>query len=147
MIPSDRAALYTMKPTLKLVSQTGIVPVTHKADSAGPMTKSVEDLADLLDVLVDPTQTTIPEGGYRAAVTRDWGNVRIGILEPEKWLLPEKIVKLEKEAHEQQVSQDVVLKSNMRSFLMTSDTRVAKRGRKTQDSRQSRQECPLDITR
>ncbi|OAL48728.1 amidase family protein [Pyrenochaeta sp. DS3sAY3a] len=103
MIPSDRAALYTMKPTLKLVSQAGIVPITHEADSAGPMTKSVEDLANLLDVLVDPTQTTIPEGGYRSAVTGDWGNVRIGVLEPEKWLLPEKILKYEKEAYEQQI--------------------------------------------
>jgi len=62
MIPSDRAALYTIKPTVKLVPQGGIIPVTHEADSAGPMTKSVQDLADLLGVLVDPSQTKIPEG-------------------------------------------------------------------------------------
>ncbi|CAO2654984.1 Nn.00g117170.m01.CDS01 [Neocucurbitaria sp. VM-36] len=101
MIPSDRASLYTIKPTIKLVPQDGIIPVTHEADSAGPMAKSVQDLADLLDVLVDPSQTSVPEGGYRAAVTGYWGDIRIGVLDPGKWVLPEEIVKFEKEASEQ----------------------------------------------
>jgi len=105
MIPSDRAALYTIKPTVKLVPQGGIIPVTHEADSAGPMTKSVQDLADLLDVLVDPSQTKIPEGGYRSAVTGSWGDIRIGVLDPHKWLLPEKILKEEREATDQMMSE------------------------------------------
>jgi amidase len=104
MMPSDRAALYTIKPTIKLVPQDGIIPITHEADSAGPMTKSVQDLADLLDVLVDPSQTTVPEGGYRSAVTGSWGDIRIGVLEPEKWMFPHKIVKYQREANDQMVS-------------------------------------------
>jgi amidase len=72
MMPSDRAALYTIKPTIRLVPQEGIVPISHEADSAGPITKSVQDLADLLQVLIDPNQTNVPKGGYRSAVTGSW---------------------------------------------------------------------------
>ena len=49
------------------------------------MTKSVEDLANLLDVLVDPSKTHIPEGGYSSVVTAKWEGLRIGTLDPEKW--------------------------------------------------------------
>ncbi|OAG13532.1 amidase family protein [Alternaria alternata] len=101
MMPSDRAALYTIKPTLKIVPQDGMIPVTLEADSAGPMTKSVMDLADLLDVLVDASKTTVPKGGYKSAVTGSWGDIKIGYVEPEKWLFPEFIVKYEKSATDQ----------------------------------------------
>ncbi|KAK5659422.1 hypothetical protein OQA88_623 [Cercophora sp. LCS_1] len=98
IMPSDRSALYTIKPTLKIVSQEGIIPVTPDADMAGPMTKSVLDLADILDAIVDPGKTTAPKGGYRGAVTGDWGDIRIGYLDPKDWLFPTKIVKYEKSA-------------------------------------------------
>lgn len=81
-----------------------MIPVTLESDSAGPMAKSVRDLADLLDVLVDPSKTTVPKGGYKSAVTGSWGDIRIGIVEPEKWLFPHKIVKYEQEATNQMVS-------------------------------------------
>lgn len=104
IMPSDRSALYTIKPTLKIVSQDNIIPISLEADSAGPMAKSVLDLANLLEVLVDPEKTTIPEGGYLSAITTSWDNIRIGLIEPsESWLFPEKIVKYEKEASDQMV--------------------------------------------
>ena len=83
--------------------QEGIIPITPEADSAGPMTKSVLDLANLLDVLVDPSKTTIPEGGYKSAVTGSWGDIRIGILDPEQWSLPPSYIKYEKQATDQMV--------------------------------------------
>ncbi|EGX92259.1 amidase family protein [Cordyceps militaris CM01] len=101
IMPSDRAALFTIKPTLKIVPQDGIIPVTLEADSAGPMTKSVLDLANLLDILVDPSRTSVPEGGYKSAVNNSWGDIRIGYLDPEQWLFPTKIVKYEKDATDQ----------------------------------------------
>ncbi|RFU76890.1 amidase family [Trichoderma arundinaceum] len=101
IMPSDRAALYAMKPTVKIVSQNGIIPITLELDSAGPMAKSALDLANLLDVLVDPSKTTIPTGGYKSAATGSWGDIRIGILEPEKWLFDTKLVKYEEQASEQ----------------------------------------------
>lgn len=103
IMPSDRSALYTIKPTVKIVSQTGIIPITLELDSAGPMAKSALDLANLLQILVDPSKTTIPEGGYRSVATGSWGNIRIGILEPEKWLFDTKLVKYEKQATDQMV--------------------------------------------
>lgn len=103
IMPSDRAALFTIKPTLKIVPQDGIIPVTLEADSAGPMTKSVLDLANLLDVLVDPSRTSVPKGGYKSAVNNSWGDIRIGYLDPEQWLFPKKIVKYQKDATDQMV--------------------------------------------
>ncbi|KAG6366464.1 hypothetical protein INS49_000641 [Diaporthe citri] len=54
---TGRAALYTIKPSIGLVPQAGIVPMSSHFDSAGPMTKSVYDLAILLDAISekDPT--------------------------------------------------------------------------------------------
>src|SRR5688572_18967754 len=39
------------KPTVGLVSRTGIVPISHSQDTAGPITKTVGDAARLLTVL------------------------------------------------------------------------------------------------
>ena len=103
MVPAERAALYAIKPTIKLVPQEGLIPVTPEADAAGPMAKSVLDLADLLDVLVDAGKTKVPEEGYRAAVTGSWGNIRIGVVEPEKWMFDEMVTKYEEAATEQMV--------------------------------------------
>ncbi|CAK7233312.1 hypothetical protein SCUCBS95973_008552, partial [Sporothrix curviconia] len=102
IMPSDRAGLYTIKPTLKIVPQAGIIPVTYEADSAGPMAKSVLDMAALLDALVDPATTSgVPAGGYTSVVTGSWGDIRIGVVDPKLWLFPKEIVKYEKQATEQ----------------------------------------------
>jgi amidase len=103
-MPSDRAALYALKPTPKIVPQGGIIPISLEADTAGPMAKSTLDLANLLDVLVDPSKTTIPNGGYKGAVTGSWDNIKIGYVEMEKWMLGGSIVKYEKSANDQMVS-------------------------------------------
>lgn len=49
------------------------------------MTKSVEDLATLMDVLVDQSRTQVPAGGYISAVTATWEGLKIGTLDPEVW--------------------------------------------------------------
>jgi amidase len=40
-----------MKPTVGLVSRTGIIPISHTQDTAGPMTRTVRDAAILLTVM------------------------------------------------------------------------------------------------
>ncbi len=40
-----------IKPTLGLISRTGIVPIAHSQDTAGPMARTVEDAAILLAAL------------------------------------------------------------------------------------------------
>jgi amidase len=54
--PSSATGLVGVKPTLGLVSRSGIVPIAHSQDTAGPMTRTVRDAAILLGAMtgVDP---------------------------------------------------------------------------------------------
>ena len=104
MNPATRAALYTIKPTLGLVPGSRIIPISKRYDTAGPMAKSVKDVANLLTVLVDPKNTDVPLGGYAAIPCGDWGDIRVGTLDPEKWTLGSEIIKPVAEATEQIVS-------------------------------------------
>ena len=49
--PSSANGLVGIKPTLGLVSRSGIVPIAHSQDTAGPMARTVADAAALLAVL------------------------------------------------------------------------------------------------
>jgi amidase len=64
--PSNANGLVGLKPTVGLVSRAGIVPISRSQDTAGPMTRTVEDAAILLSVLtgVDPrdSATSASEG-------------------------------------------------------------------------------------
>ncbi|KAL8851737.1 MAG: hypothetical protein Q9221_003347 [Calogaya cf. arnoldii] len=91
--PSNRAALYTIKPTIGIVSQQGIVPVSHICDAAGPMTKSVLDLAHLMDIIVHPTKTSVPADGYASVMTDTWADIRVGVLDPAEWYYPDFVTK------------------------------------------------------
>ena len=52
--PSNSCGLVGIKPTLGLVSRSGIIPIAHSQDTAGPMTRTVADAAILLSVLAGP---------------------------------------------------------------------------------------------
>src|SRR5262249_25730836 len=52
--PSAVENIVGLKPTLGLVSQDGIIPIAHEQDTAGPMGRSVTDVAILLGVLQSP---------------------------------------------------------------------------------------------
>ena len=54
--PSSLNGLAGIKPTVGLVSRSGIIPISHSQDGAGPMCRSVHDAAILLSALtgVDP---------------------------------------------------------------------------------------------
>ncbi len=49
--PSSACSLVGLKPTLGVVSRTGIVPIAHSQDTAGPMARTVADAAILLGAL------------------------------------------------------------------------------------------------
>lgn len=49
--PSAACSLVGIKPTLGLVSRTGIVPIAHSQDTAGPIARTVTDAAILLGAL------------------------------------------------------------------------------------------------
>jgi amidase len=52
--PSAVENIVGLKPTLGLVSQEGIIPIAHQQDTAGPMGRSVTDVAILLGALQSP---------------------------------------------------------------------------------------------
>jgi amidase len=49
--PSNNCGLVGVKPTLGLVSRTGIIPIAHSQDTAGPMARTVRDAAILLTAM------------------------------------------------------------------------------------------------
>jgi amidase len=52
--PSGNNLIFGLKPTVGLISQDGIIPIAHSQDTAGPMCRSVTDLAIMLNVLRSP---------------------------------------------------------------------------------------------
>jgi amidase len=72
--PSSANSLVGIKPTLGLVSRTGIIPIAHSQDTAGPMTRTVADAAILLSALtgIDPRDeaTAASRGKSEADYTR-----------------------------------------------------------------------------
>ena len=73
MSPANNCALVGVKPTVGLVSRAGIIPIAHSQDTAGPMTRTVEDAAILLGALAgtDPKDPIT-----RAAATRGQADYR-----------------------------------------------------------------------
>ncbi len=49
--PASANSLVGIKPTLGLVSRTGIIPIAHSQDTAGPMARTVADAATLLSAM------------------------------------------------------------------------------------------------
>jgi amidase len=49
--PSSLNGLVGIKPTVGLLSRSGIIPISHTQDTAGPMTRTVRDAALLLSVM------------------------------------------------------------------------------------------------
>ena len=85
--PSSANGLVGIKPTLGLVGRSGIIPIAHSQDTAGPMTRTVADAAALLSVLtgVDPrdavTKTSKPQPDYTKYLDKDGlKGARIGVV-------------------------------------------------------------------
>lgn len=106
MSPSIRNSLYTLKPTLGIVPNEGILPISSRLDTAGPMCTNVKDVADLLSVLVDSRRTNVPCGGYASAMcgAEGWKDIRVGTLDPKKWVCNTDYQKYVPEATQQIVS-------------------------------------------
>jgi len=50
--PSSANGIVGIKPTLGLVSRSGIIPIAHSQDTAGPMARTVRDAAIILSALI-----------------------------------------------------------------------------------------------
>lgn len=61
--PSSANGVVGLKPTLGLISRSGIIPIAHSQDTAGPMGRTVRDVAILLSIIAardanDPSTQT-----------------------------------------------------------------------------------------
>lgn len=68
--PSGANGLVGIKPTIGLVSRSGIIPIAHSQDTAGPMARSVADAAMLLAAMtgVDAADASMTGRGARAGL-------------------------------------------------------------------------------
>ncbi len=87
--PASINGLVGIKPTVGLVSRSGIIPIAASQDTAGPMTRTVADAAIMLDILDvadpgDPATTAAGKRRERVSYTNSLqkdglSGVRIGV--------------------------------------------------------------------
>lgn len=83
-IPAACCGVVGVKPTYGRVSRHGVLPLAWSLDHAGPITKSVEDAALLLEVLAgrdprDPTTSPLAVPAYSRMLGGGLGGVRVGV--------------------------------------------------------------------
>jgi aspartyl-tRNA(Asn)/glutamyl-tRNA(Gln) amidotransferase subunit A len=83
--PAALCGIVGLKPTYGLVSRAGVYANSFTFDHAGPMTWTVEDCAIMLQALAghdpkDPASANREIPDYRAALTGDLRDLRIGVL-------------------------------------------------------------------
>jgi amidase len=66
--PSSINGIVGIKPTVGLLSRSGIIPISHTQDTAGPMARTVADAAILLSALtgIDPADSATSESDGHA---------------------------------------------------------------------------------
>ncbi|HLF92985.1 MAG TPA: amidase [Planctomycetota bacterium] len=68
--PSSLCGIVGIKPTVGLIGGSGIIPIAHSQDTAGPMARTVTDAAILLGALADKRRdyaTSLDPDGLRGA--------------------------------------------------------------------------------
>lgn len=74
--PSVRCGLVGIKPTLGLISRSGIIPIAHTQDTAGPMARTVADAAILLGVMIGEDKkdaiTADSKKGLKEIILSSW---------------------------------------------------------------------------
>jgi amidase len=70
--PSSANGLVGIKPTVGLVSRSGIIPISHSQDTAGPMARSVADAATLLSAMAGADGDDAASAGNAAHVEADY---------------------------------------------------------------------------
>ena len=70
--PSGTNGLVGIKPTVGLVSRTGIIPISHTQDTAGPMARTVADAALLLGAMTGVDRADAASPASAAHASRDY---------------------------------------------------------------------------
>jgi aspartyl-tRNA(Asn)/glutamyl-tRNA(Gln) amidotransferase subunit A len=82
--PAALSGVAGMKPTYGRVSRYGVVAFASSLDHPGPLGRTVEDVAALLEVMAGPdpldaTSITSPPGRYRQACAAGMTGMRVGV--------------------------------------------------------------------
>ena len=83
-IPASYCGIVGLKPTYGRVSIRGVIPLSWSLDHVGPMTRTVEDAALMLNVIagydeLDTTTVDVPTADYTRALKTPTAKLRIGI--------------------------------------------------------------------
>jgi len=70
--PSSVNGIVGIKPTVGLVSRTGIIPISHTQDTAGPMARSVRDAAILLGALAGSDGVDAATAASKGRIATDY---------------------------------------------------------------------------
>lgn len=98
LCPAAMNGLVGLKPTVGLVSRSGIVPIAPSQDTAGPMARSVEDAALLLVAIAGRDPEDPATADNRVLATFDYASrlrtaslhgLRIGLLQDKLAISPE----------------------------------------------------------
>jgi aspartyl-tRNA(Asn)/glutamyl-tRNA(Gln) amidotransferase subunit A len=82
--PSSHCSVVGLKPTYGRVSRYGVIPLSWSLDHAGPMARSVEDCALLLQAIAgydpkDPAAANVPVPDFRAGLKNGIKGLRVGV--------------------------------------------------------------------
>ncbi|GAB4503491.1 MAG: amidase [Anaerolineales bacterium] len=69
--PAQTNGIVGIKPTVGLISRSGIIPIAHSQDTAGPMARTVTDAAILLGAMTGPDER---DPATRSAQERAWSD-------------------------------------------------------------------------
>jgi aspartyl-tRNA(Asn)/glutamyl-tRNA(Gln) amidotransferase subunit A len=83
--PAAYCGLIGLKPTYGRVSRRGVFPLSYTLDHCGPLTRTVEDCALMLQALaaydpLDPASADVPVSDYRAALSTRLDGMTIGVI-------------------------------------------------------------------
>lgn len=86
-MPASVCGVVGMKPTYGRVSKAGVLPLSYLFDHAGPLTRTVEDAALMLNAIAgydpaDATTVRTPVADYTAGLGEGLRGLRIGIPRP-----------------------------------------------------------------
>ena len=78
--PASTCGIVGLKPTVGLVSRSGIIPITHWQDTAGPMARTVRDAALLLNAILGVDARSRDMGPVAAFLTDYTSGLKPGSL-------------------------------------------------------------------
>jgi len=83
--PASMCGIAGMKATYGLVSRRGVLPLAYSLDHVGPLTRTVQDNALMLDLIaghdpLDPGSASHAAGGCTAQLDRGVKGLRIGVI-------------------------------------------------------------------